>query len=74
MSRSYKKKSILKDNGGMKKHSHAKFRRKSKQKIQEQDFDSLPNYQREVVNQYDVCDWKFIYEQEDDYYEKAKRK
>lgn len=74
MSRS-RKKPILKDsNKGMKRHSHKLFRKKVKQKIQENRLDEIPEDQREVTNQYDVSDWKFYAEEGDDFYEKFKRK
>lgn len=61
MSRSYKKKAIIKDSGlGFKTLGNRKFRRKSKQKVKLNDPDSvLPVDKSEVVNDYDVCDWKF---------------
>lgn len=59
MSRSYKKNQIYKDyNKGSKKLSHRKFRRKSKQILDEED--KLSFKQSEVMNPYDISDWKII--------------
>lgn len=74
MGKSYKKPIITDTSKSAKKISHAKFRKKVKQKIQEQRFDELPEYEREVENQYNVCDWKFHIDEDSEYYEKAKRK
>lgn len=75
MSRSYKKKAIIKDSGlGFKALGNRKLRRKSKQvttlmKCTGKDCDHstcdyedpflLPYDKSEVVNDYNVCDWKF---------------
>jgi len=61
MSRSYKKKAIIKDSGlGFKALGNRKLRRKSRQKVKLNDPDSvLPIDKSEVVNDYNVCDWKF---------------
>jgi hypothetical protein len=61
-------------NSGMKKVSHRKFRKQVKQKIHENRLEELPEDQKEIVNQYDIVDWKFRATEEDDYYEKFKRK
>lgn len=61
MSRSVKKKAIIKDNSsGFKEIGNRKFRRKSKQKTKLNDPDViLPIDKSEVINDYSVCDWKF---------------
>lgn len=74
MGKSYKKPIITDTSKSAKKMSHQKFRRKVKQKIQEQRFDEIPEDEREVTNQYDVCDHRFFFNEDSDYHEKAKRK
>jgi hypothetical protein len=74
MSKSYKKPIITDTSKAAKKISHSKFRKRTKQKIQESRFDELPLLEKEVTNQYDVCDWKFRVDEDSDYYEKSKRK
>jgi len=76
MGKSYKKPIITDTSKPAKKISHSKFRKRTKQKIQEQRFDDLPKHEREVENQYNVCDWKFRISPDDNHidYEKSKRK
>ncbi len=74
MGKSHKQPIITDYNKGAKKMSHGKFRKVVKQKIQVGDFDSLPEDEREITNQYDICDWKFHASRGDDWYEKATRK
>lgn len=76
MSRSYKKQAIIKDpsNTQGKKFSNRKLRRKTKQAIHHEDENMpLPD---ELINQYDICDFKIHYNKKEDgeYYNKAKRK
>lgn len=73
MSRSYKKQPVLKDkNKGMQKIGNRKFRRKSKQKNKLNDPDAiLPIDKSEVINDYDVTDWKII--NADEYVGRKKR-
>lgn len=66
MSRSFKKPYLTDTSKKSKKVSHQKFRKKVKQKIQEQRFDEIPNYEREVENQYNVCDWRFGWQESDE--------
>ena len=79
MSRSYKKQSIIKDKPASgKRLGNKKFRRKTKQKaktIKSIDWDSIedpmlfPEDKSEVINDYDVCDWKStITDKTDNYY------
>jgi hypothetical protein len=58
MGKSYKKPIITDSSKSSKKISHGKFRKKVKQKIQEQRFDEIPEHEKEVTNQYDVCDYR----------------
>ena len=75
MSRSYKKVAIIKDNNSFsKKLANKKFRRKSKNIDLEKNSEKLPIKSNEVINQYDVCDYKFRANKNDDYYNKFKRK
>jgi hypothetical protein len=61
MSRSYKKHNILKDHPkGAKTMSKKKIRRKIKQILNQEDDDITLPIERELTNQYDVCDWIFI--------------
>lgn len=60
MSRSYKK-DILKDKDRFsQKLGNRLFRRKSKSKLKLLDEDKLPHSKSEVVNDYNVSDYKFI--------------
>lgn len=61
MSRSVKKKPIIKDKPTSgKRIGSKKFRRKSKQKVKRIDEDTiLPEDKSEVINDYDVSDFKF---------------
>ena len=54
MSRSKKKFGIFKDVGHLKKHYNKMFRRINKQRIKQ---GKDPKLLKEVVNDYDVCDW-----------------
>jgi len=74
MGKSYKKPILTDTSKAAKKISHSKFRKRAKQKIQEHRFDELPEQEREVENQYNVCDSKFILTKYDDHYEKSQRK
>jgi len=74
MSRSKKKPIITDVTKGKKKISHKKFRRKVKQDIQSDKLDELPLNEKEITNQYDVCDYKYIIDKENKYYNKSKRK
>lgn len=55
MSRSYKKRPVIKDKG--RKDYNKIFRRKERQRLKEGK--QLPIKTRELVNDWDVCDWKF---------------
>lgn len=67
MSRSYKKKSIIKNKPTFgKKLGNRKFRRKSKAKLKSGKTEELPLKKREIINDYDVCDWKFLITQKTD--------
>ena len=57
MSRSYKKNPIIKDKGLKRKDYNSVFRRINKQRINQgkEPF----HYTNEVVNGWDVCDWRF---------------
>lgn len=69
MSRSVKKIGIYKDKPTFgKKLGNKKFRRKTKQKIKNSE-EELPIDKSEVINDYDVCDYKFFSKDK-----KAKRK
>jgi hypothetical protein len=74
MGKSYKKPIVTDTSKVAKKISHSKFRKRAKQKIQEHRFDELPEHEREVENQYNVRDHRDIFTEDDDYYEKSKRK
>jgi len=74
MSRSKKKPIITDVTKEKKKISHKKFRRKVKQDIQADKLDELPLNEREITNQYDVCDYKYIIDKENKFYNKSKRK
>lgn len=71
MSRSKKKVGIYKSKATFgKKWGNRKFRRKSKQKAKKPDEDTMfPEDKSEVINDYDVCDWKWFTDDP-----KAKRK
>lgn len=75
MSRSYKKEVVYKDpsNTEGKKHANRKLRRKLKQAIHNED-ENMPLHM-EVMNQYDVCDFKIRYDESDgEVYKQRKRK
>lgn len=76
MSRSFKKNAVSKDpsNTEGKKIANRKLRRKVKQAIHNED-DDMPLLD-EVMNQYDVCDYKIRFDKKSDgeYYKKRKRK
>lgn len=74
MGKSHKKPIVTDTNKAAKKISHSKFRKRVKQKIQENRFDELPEHEKEVMNQYDVCDHRDVFTEGDDYYEESKRK
>ena len=58
MSRSYKKQAIVKDkNKFAQKQGNKKLRRRGKRIESEE---SMPKKKNEVVNQYDVTDWKIM--------------
>lgn len=67
MSRSYKKNAIIKDNGQshkyMKKKAHHTTRAKVRQVLTSgKEYDELlfpTTKSKELVNQYDICDWKW---------------
>lgn len=68
MSRSYKHKNILKDtNKGSKLIGSRKMRRKTKSKLSPRtiidDELILPEDKSEVINDYDVCDWKIYFDE-----------
>ena len=68
MARSIKKKNYIKDSGSsyskyMKRLSHSRVRLESKRRIKRGDWDSMP-LNRELTNQWDVCDWKSYFDQE----------
>lgn len=54
MSRSRKKNGVIKDKGHLVKHYNRMFRRINKQRINQ---GKEPKLTREIVNDYDVCDW-----------------
>lgn len=58
MSRSRKKFGVIKDVGHLKKHYNRMFRRVNKQRIKQ---GKDPKLLKEVVNDYDVCDWIFTW-------------
>ncbi len=59
MSRSYKKNAIIKDKNKLsQKLGNRKLRRKGKRIESEE---TMPSKKNEVINQYDVSDWKFVY-------------
>lgn len=64
MSRSYKKNKIVKDGGKSGKQvANRKFRKKVKNKLQNHIITEdtiLPINKSEVINDYDVCDWKLF--------------
>lgn len=76
MSRSYKKKKVLKD----KSRSHQKLgnriiRRRNKSKLRNVDEDTMFEEDKsEVVNDYNVTDWKFFIDDDDTYSLKGKDK
>jgi len=75
MSRSYKKVAIVKQGSKYhKKLSNKRFRKKSKSTNLEQNSEKLPKKPSEITNQYDVVDWIFRANKNDDYYNKFKRK
>lgn len=54
MSRSRKKNGIIKDKGHLAKHYNRMFRRINKQRINQ---GKEPKLIKEIVNDYDICDW-----------------
>lgn len=58
MSRSKKNFGIIKDVGHLKKHYNRMFRRTNKQRIKQ---GKDPKLLKEVVNDYDVCDWIYTW-------------
>lgn len=58
MSRSFKKFGVIKDKGLTSSDYNRKFRRINKQRIKEL---KDPKQLNEVVNQYDICDFKFMW-------------
>ena len=72
MSRSYKKNVVYKDGGKKDKQlANRKIRRVNKIRVTQED---TPLQSKELVNPYDVCDYKcWVYEENEDY-EKIKRK
>lgn len=76
MSRSRKKQAVYKDpsNTEGKKFANRKLRRKVKQSIHNED-ETMPLLD-EVMNQYDIIDFKFMADKKRDgeYYDKVKRK
>ena len=75
MSRSFKKEAVYKDpsNTEGKKIANRKLRRRTKQAIHNEEED-MPLHM-EVMNQYDVCDFKVRYhENDEEEYKQRKRK
>lgn len=74
MSRSYKKKNIIKDKSRFaQKSGNRSMRRKIKQKAKKADEDTMfPEDKSEVINDYDVSDFKIL--DADKYVGKGKRK
>ena len=70
MSRSYKKKAIIKDKTD-KEFYHRQVRSAVKNKIRSTPIDELNDtiipYPREVQNDYNYCDWKFVCEGYNEY-------
>jgi|AntRauTorcE11898_2_1112593.scaffolds.fasta_scaffold03598_4 hypothetical protein len=65
MSKSFKKKNVIKDAGTRsnkfyKKLSSSRVRLETKRRIKQQEYDTMP-LARELTNQWDVCDWKSVY-------------
>ena len=58
MSRSRKKFGVIKDVGHLKKHYNRLFRRINKQRVK---LGKEPKLLKEIVNDYDVCDWIFVW-------------
>lgn len=59
MSRSYKKQPVIKDKPtDGKRAGNKSFRRKEKQAMANLEEDKLPQSKSEVVNDYEVCDYK----------------
>ncbi len=56
MARSFKTAVFKDSNKFMRNYSHRRLRRHTKAHIQRGDFDVMP-LNRELTNQYDVCDW-----------------
>lgn len=61
MSNSYKKKAIVKDKTNHKWYNRI-FRRVNKQRVKS---NKEPKLMRELINDWDVCDYKFIYKKGD---------
>ena len=70
MGKSKKKNKIITDScKAAKKLSHQRFRNKTKNKIRQGRFDELPEFEREVTNQYDIIDHRYIYDKDlEDFY------
>ncbi len=63
MSRSYKKQRITKDMDKFnKKLGNKKLRRITKQLIKSGDSEAVPNKKREVIQDYNVTDWKIFWD------------
>jgi hypothetical protein len=67
MARSFKKKNYLKD-GGTKRSkfyktlSHKRLRQETTRRILKEEWETMP-LNREMTNQWDVCDWKSYYDE-----------
>ncbi len=70
MSRSKKKHGVLKDKGFAKSSYNKIFRRVNKQRIR---LGKEPKLMRETADDYDVCDYKFMWSDYDEIYRKNER-
>ena len=66
MSRSFKKPIIKDNNSFCQKEGHRRFRGKTKQLIKQNKFEELPVTMSEVINDYDVCDYKIFSKRKSD--------
>lgn len=67
MARSIKKNNYLKDDGNFKQYikklSHSRIRLEVKRRLKRGDWETMP-LNRELTNQWEVCDWKSYYDQD----------
>ena len=64
MGKSVQKSNYLKDRGSyknfMKKLSHSRVRLETKRRLKKEEWDLMP-LNKEMTNQWDICDWKIFY-------------